>query len=261
MRVGAFVLAAQFPGQGQREPLHRAVRTAEAGGGVGARRGLARRAPFRAVRRLPLGGDAGRAAAGTHPAHRRRHRRQRAAQRPPRRARRAGRAAAPRLRRALHARRRPRRPVGRPRGLRRRSGRVRARLPRGAGPAAALAARAPRRLGRRAVPLPRGRRRAALRRAGRSPPTAVRRTALGRSGGRRRLHLTGHGPARGPARSAHAARHALRRRGEGRRRRDVAPRGAGGGARCRTRSSRPPRCTSPRAWHRWPTTPRRRRSP
>jgi alkanesulfonate monooxygenase SsuD/methylene tetrahydromethanopterin reductase-like flavin-dependent oxidoreductase (luciferase family) len=29
MRVGAFVLAAQFPGQGQREPLHRAVRTAE----------------------------------------------------------------------------------------------------------------------------------------------------------------------------------------------------------------------------------------
>lgn len=30
MRVGAFVLAAQFPGQGQREPLHRAVRTAEA---------------------------------------------------------------------------------------------------------------------------------------------------------------------------------------------------------------------------------------
>jgi alkanesulfonate monooxygenase SsuD/methylene tetrahydromethanopterin reductase-like flavin-dependent oxidoreductase (luciferase family) len=30
MRVGAFVLAAQFPGQGQGEPLHRAVRTAEA---------------------------------------------------------------------------------------------------------------------------------------------------------------------------------------------------------------------------------------
>lgn len=30
MRVGAFVLAAQFPGQGQSEPLHRAVRTAEA---------------------------------------------------------------------------------------------------------------------------------------------------------------------------------------------------------------------------------------
>lgn len=29
MRVGAFVLAAQFPGQGPREPLHRAVRTAE----------------------------------------------------------------------------------------------------------------------------------------------------------------------------------------------------------------------------------------
>ncbi|WP_314177398.1 LLM class flavin-dependent oxidoreductase [Streptomyces winkii] len=29
MRVGAFVLAAQFPGQGQREALHRAVRTAE----------------------------------------------------------------------------------------------------------------------------------------------------------------------------------------------------------------------------------------
>lgn len=29
MRVGAFVLAAQFPGQGQLEPLHRAVRTAE----------------------------------------------------------------------------------------------------------------------------------------------------------------------------------------------------------------------------------------
>ncbi|MCH6162668.1 LLM class flavin-dependent oxidoreductase [Streptomyces marispadix] len=29
MRVGAFVLAAQFPGQGQAEPLHRAVRTAE----------------------------------------------------------------------------------------------------------------------------------------------------------------------------------------------------------------------------------------
>ncbi len=29
MRVGAFVLAAQFPGQSQREPLHRAVRTAE----------------------------------------------------------------------------------------------------------------------------------------------------------------------------------------------------------------------------------------
>ncbi|MFG2711795.1 LLM class flavin-dependent oxidoreductase [Streptomyces goshikiensis] len=29
MRVGAFVLAAQFPGQGQGEPLHRAVRTAE----------------------------------------------------------------------------------------------------------------------------------------------------------------------------------------------------------------------------------------
>ncbi|QPP06521.1 LLM class flavin-dependent oxidoreductase [Streptomyces bathyalis] len=29
MRVGAFVLAAQFPGQDQREPLHRAVRTAE----------------------------------------------------------------------------------------------------------------------------------------------------------------------------------------------------------------------------------------
>ncbi|MET9884339.1 LLM class flavin-dependent oxidoreductase [Streptomyces sp. NPDC006430] len=30
MRVGAFVLAAQFPGQGQGEALHRAVRTAEA---------------------------------------------------------------------------------------------------------------------------------------------------------------------------------------------------------------------------------------
>jgi alkanesulfonate monooxygenase SsuD/methylene tetrahydromethanopterin reductase-like flavin-dependent oxidoreductase (luciferase family) len=29
MRVGCFVLAAQFPGQGQGEPLHRAVRTAE----------------------------------------------------------------------------------------------------------------------------------------------------------------------------------------------------------------------------------------
>jgi len=29
MRVGAFVLAAQFPGQGHGEPLHRAVRTAE----------------------------------------------------------------------------------------------------------------------------------------------------------------------------------------------------------------------------------------
>jgi alkanesulfonate monooxygenase SsuD/methylene tetrahydromethanopterin reductase-like flavin-dependent oxidoreductase (luciferase family) len=29
MRVGAFVLSAQFPGQGQGEPLHRAVRTAE----------------------------------------------------------------------------------------------------------------------------------------------------------------------------------------------------------------------------------------
>ncbi|MGW0084398.1 LLM class flavin-dependent oxidoreductase [Streptomyces sp. NPDC003393] len=29
MRVGSFVLAAQFPGQGQGEPLHRAVRTAE----------------------------------------------------------------------------------------------------------------------------------------------------------------------------------------------------------------------------------------
>lgn len=29
MRVGAFVLAAQFPGQGQGEVLHRAVRTAE----------------------------------------------------------------------------------------------------------------------------------------------------------------------------------------------------------------------------------------
>ncbi len=29
MRVGAFVLAAQFPGQGPREPLHRAVRTGE----------------------------------------------------------------------------------------------------------------------------------------------------------------------------------------------------------------------------------------
>src|SRR5688572_6795561 len=29
MRVGAFVLAAQFPGQGQQEPLLRAVRTAE----------------------------------------------------------------------------------------------------------------------------------------------------------------------------------------------------------------------------------------
>ncbi|MFC4493793.1 LLM class flavin-dependent oxidoreductase [Streptomyces ovatisporus] len=29
MRVGAFVLAAQFPGQSQREPLHRAIRTAE----------------------------------------------------------------------------------------------------------------------------------------------------------------------------------------------------------------------------------------
>jgi alkanesulfonate monooxygenase SsuD/methylene tetrahydromethanopterin reductase-like flavin-dependent oxidoreductase (luciferase family) len=31
MRVGAFVLAAQFPGQGQSEPLHRAIRTAEVG--------------------------------------------------------------------------------------------------------------------------------------------------------------------------------------------------------------------------------------
>ncbi|MDX3854685.1 LLM class flavin-dependent oxidoreductase [Streptomyces sp. AK02-01A] len=31
MRVGAFVLAAQFPGQGQGEALHRAVRTAELG--------------------------------------------------------------------------------------------------------------------------------------------------------------------------------------------------------------------------------------
>ncbi|MFI6082397.1 LLM class flavin-dependent oxidoreductase [Streptomyces sp. NPDC051217] len=31
MRVGAFVLAAQFPGQGQGEALHRAVRTAEVG--------------------------------------------------------------------------------------------------------------------------------------------------------------------------------------------------------------------------------------
>lgn len=30
MRVGAFVLAAQFPGQEQQEPLHRAVRTAQA---------------------------------------------------------------------------------------------------------------------------------------------------------------------------------------------------------------------------------------
>ena len=30
MRVGTFVLAAQFPGQGHREPLHRAVSTAEA---------------------------------------------------------------------------------------------------------------------------------------------------------------------------------------------------------------------------------------
>ncbi|KUJ64468.1 alkane 1-monooxygenase [Streptomyces albus subsp. albus] len=30
MRVGAFILAAQFPGQGQAEALHRAVRTAEA---------------------------------------------------------------------------------------------------------------------------------------------------------------------------------------------------------------------------------------
>lgn len=30
MRVGAFVLAAQFPGQGQGEPLHRAIRTADA---------------------------------------------------------------------------------------------------------------------------------------------------------------------------------------------------------------------------------------
>lgn len=29
MRVGAFVLAAQFPGQGQREPLHRAIRTGD----------------------------------------------------------------------------------------------------------------------------------------------------------------------------------------------------------------------------------------
>ncbi len=29
MRVGTFVLAAQFPGQGQGEALHRAVRTAE----------------------------------------------------------------------------------------------------------------------------------------------------------------------------------------------------------------------------------------
>jgi alkanesulfonate monooxygenase SsuD/methylene tetrahydromethanopterin reductase-like flavin-dependent oxidoreductase (luciferase family) len=30
MRVGTFVLAAQFPGQGQAEPLHRAIRTADA---------------------------------------------------------------------------------------------------------------------------------------------------------------------------------------------------------------------------------------
>src|ERR1044072_10040452 len=29
MRVGAFILAAQFPGQGQEEALHRAVRSAE----------------------------------------------------------------------------------------------------------------------------------------------------------------------------------------------------------------------------------------
>ncbi len=29
MRVGAFILAAQFPGQGQGETLHRAVRSAE----------------------------------------------------------------------------------------------------------------------------------------------------------------------------------------------------------------------------------------
>ncbi|CAM5323820.1 hypothetical protein SFIMM107S_05143 [Streptomyces griseus] len=29
MRVGTFVLAAQFPGQGQGETLHRAVRSAE----------------------------------------------------------------------------------------------------------------------------------------------------------------------------------------------------------------------------------------
>jgi alkanesulfonate monooxygenase SsuD/methylene tetrahydromethanopterin reductase-like flavin-dependent oxidoreductase (luciferase family) len=35
MRVGAFVLAAQFPGQGQSEPLHRAVRTAETAEAVG----------------------------------------------------------------------------------------------------------------------------------------------------------------------------------------------------------------------------------
>src|SRR4029079_6575125 len=31
MRVGSFVLAAQFPGQGQGEALHRAVRSAEVG--------------------------------------------------------------------------------------------------------------------------------------------------------------------------------------------------------------------------------------
>lgn len=35
MRVGAFVLAAQFPGQGQGEALHRAVRTAEVAEGAG----------------------------------------------------------------------------------------------------------------------------------------------------------------------------------------------------------------------------------
>jgi alkanesulfonate monooxygenase SsuD/methylene tetrahydromethanopterin reductase-like flavin-dependent oxidoreductase (luciferase family) len=35
MRVGTFVLAAQFPGQGQAEPLHRAVSTAEAAEAAG----------------------------------------------------------------------------------------------------------------------------------------------------------------------------------------------------------------------------------
>ncbi|WP_225849900.1 LLM class flavin-dependent oxidoreductase [Streptomyces sp. HPF1205] len=35
MRVGTFVLAAQFPGQGQAEPLHRAIRTADAAESAG----------------------------------------------------------------------------------------------------------------------------------------------------------------------------------------------------------------------------------
>ena len=83
-------------------------------------RGLARRAPLRAVRRLPVGGHPRRAAAGPYPPDRRRHGGERAADR----ASRSRWASRPRCCISLSGGRftlgrRPRRPLGGPGGLRR----------------------------------------------------------------------------------------------------------------------------------------------